>query len=69
MSYVNAGYAVALSTLFLYAVTLVVRRRRRERAFEMSQPPEPPQPPGLSDPSGRPAPGRSDVVTATGERS
>ncbi len=39
MSYVDAGYAVALATLFLYAVGLVLRRRRWERALRMSEPP------------------------------
>jgi len=34
VSYVDAGYAVALGALFVYAVTLVVRRRRWERAYE-----------------------------------
>jgi hypothetical protein len=38
MRYVDAGYAVALSTLFVYAVSLVVRRRRWERAYEASPP-------------------------------
>jgi hypothetical protein len=38
MRYVDAGYAVALSTLFVYAVSLVLRRRRWERAYEASQP-------------------------------
>ena len=37
MRYVDAGYAVALSTLLVYAVSLVARRRRWERAFEMSE--------------------------------
>jgi hypothetical protein len=36
MSYVDAGYAVALSTLLIYAVSLLARRRRWERAYEMS---------------------------------
>ena len=39
MSYVDAGYAAALGGLFLYAITLVVRRRRWERALEMSEVP------------------------------
>ncbi len=75
MSYVDAGYAVALSTLLVYAVSLLVRRRRWERAFEMSQPPEsselsePFEPSELSEPSERPAPGHPDVVPASGERS
>ncbi|HUI04908.1 MAG TPA: hypothetical protein VLZ77_15320 [Acidimicrobiales bacterium] len=39
MSYVDAGYAAALATLFAYAVGLVLRRRRWERALRMSEPP------------------------------
>lgn len=39
MSYVDAGYAAALGTLFVYAVSLIVRRRRWERAVRMSEPP------------------------------
>jgi hypothetical protein len=39
--YVDAGYAVALSALFVYAVTLVARRRRWERAYELSEQAEP----------------------------
>ena len=39
MSYVDAGYAIALATLFVYAVSLVLRRRRWERALRMSEPP------------------------------
>ncbi len=31
MSYVDAGYAIVLSTLFLYGVQLVWRRRRLAR--------------------------------------
>jgi hypothetical protein len=38
MSYVDAGYAIALATLFVYAVTLVLRRRRWARALQMSEP-------------------------------
>lgn len=38
MSYVDAGYAVGLSALFLYAVGLIVRRRRLERRIELSDP-------------------------------
>jgi hypothetical protein len=40
MRYVDAGYAVALSTLFVYAISLVARRRRWERAYELSEPSE-----------------------------
>ena len=39
MSYVDAGYAVALATLFVYAVGLVVRRRRWERALRTCERP------------------------------
>ena len=38
MSYVDAGYAAALGTMFVYAVSLVLRRRRWERALKMSEP-------------------------------
>ncbi len=37
MSYVDAGYSVALGVLFLYAVALVLRRRRWERAMRVSE--------------------------------
>lgn len=38
MSYVDAGYAIGLSVLFLYAIGLVVRRRSLERAVAPSPP-------------------------------
>ena len=38
MSYVDAGYAIALAALFVYAISLVLRRRRWERALKVSQP-------------------------------
>ncbi len=47
MSYVDAGYAIALATLFVYAVTLVLRRRRWERALRVSEP--------VVEPEGAPA--------------
>ena len=34
MGYVQAGYAIVLSLLFLYGVALVWRRRRLTRAVE-----------------------------------
>ncbi len=37
MRYVDAGYAIALATLFVYAVTLILRRRRWERALKLSE--------------------------------
>ena len=49
MSYVDAGYAIALATLFVYAITLVLRRRRWERALRMSEP--------TAEPEGAPAHG------------
>jgi hypothetical protein len=39
VSYVDAGYAVVLGTLFVYAISLVLRRRRWDRALRMSPPP------------------------------
>jgi hypothetical protein len=39
MRYVDAGYAVALGTLALYGGSLLLRRRRWQRAFELSEPP------------------------------
>jgi len=39
VSYVDAGYAVALGGLALYGLSLVLRRRRWERALRTSEPP------------------------------
>ena len=39
MSYVDAGYAVALGGVALYAASLLLRRRRWERALRMSERP------------------------------
>ncbi|MGH9082278.1 MAG: hypothetical protein ACRDY3_13095 [Acidimicrobiales bacterium] len=36
MSYVDAAYAICLAVLFLYAVSLLLRRRRLERAARLS---------------------------------
>jgi hypothetical protein len=58
VSYVDAGYAIALGVLFAYAVSLVLRRRRWERALkisQMSQPSQPSQPHAAED--GAPAHG------------
>lgn len=41
MRYVDAGYVVALATLFVYGASLVLRRRRWERAFVATEPPAP----------------------------
>ena len=52
MSYVDAGYAVALGTMLVYAVSLVLRRRRWERALKMSSAAaEPEGAPPRSEPS------------------
>ncbi len=48
MSYVTAGYTIALAILFVYAVALVLRRRRLQRAAALldHQPaPTPARPP------------------------
>jgi hypothetical protein len=37
VNYVDAGYSIALGTLFLYAVALGFRRRRWERALRVVQ--------------------------------
>ena len=37
MSYVVAGYTIALATLFIYGVSLVLRRRRWERALKVAE--------------------------------
>ena len=42
VSYVDAGYSIALGMLFLYAVALVLRRRRWERACGSSSASSPP---------------------------
>jgi hypothetical protein len=39
MSYVDAGYVIALSVLALYALSLILRARRLERAVGASRPP------------------------------
>ena len=37
VSYVDAGYTIALATLFIYGVGLVLRRRRWERALKVAE--------------------------------
>jgi hypothetical protein len=46
MSYVNAGYTVALVTVFVYAIALGLRRRRWERALKVARDAEEPVVPG-----------------------
>ena len=40
MSYVVAGYTIALATLFAYGVSLGLRRRRWEGALKAAEDPE-----------------------------
>jgi hypothetical protein len=37
VSYVDAGYAIALGTVFVYAISLLVRRRRWDRALSVKE--------------------------------
>ncbi len=45
MRYVDAGYVAALGSLFVYGISLVLRRRRWERALEVGRASEPPDAP------------------------
>ncbi len=46
MSYVDAGYTIALSAIFIYGVSLGLRRRRWERALKVAQDSQEPDVPG-----------------------
>ena len=46
MSYVDAGYSIALGALFLYGAGLVLRRRRWERALKVTKGTDEPEVPG-----------------------
>ena len=46
MSYVDAGYTIALVTLFVYGIGLGLRRRRWERALKVTKEAEEPGLPG-----------------------
>jgi hypothetical protein len=46
VKYVDAGYIIALATLFVYGVGLALRRRRWERARAVAQATEEPVVPG-----------------------
>ena len=46
MSYVDAGYTIALLALFLYGSALVLRRRRWERAQKVAEQTREPLGPG-----------------------
>jgi hypothetical protein len=41
MKYVDAGYIIALSVLFVYALSLIARGRRGERALLVAERAEP----------------------------
>jgi hypothetical protein len=45
VKYVDAGYVAALGTMFVYGVSLLLRRRRWERALSVSQAGEVPEAP------------------------
>jgi hypothetical protein len=46
MSYVDAGYSIALASLFVYGLSLALRRRRWERALKVVENPREPDVPG-----------------------
>jgi hypothetical protein len=70
VSYVDAGYAAALATLFVYAISLVLRRRRWERALRMSEPPTPPPAPAQAPaPASTTPSAEQERAAALGERS
>jgi hypothetical protein len=46
VSYVDAGYSIALGALFLYGVGLILRRRRWERALKVTKGADEPVVPG-----------------------
>jgi hypothetical protein len=46
MSYVDAGYTIALVTVFLYGLGLGLRRRRWERALKVAEDSAEPDVPG-----------------------
>lgn len=70
MSYVVAGYVICLGVLTLYAVGLVLRRRRLERAAALMDAPGPDGVPTGSTGGRDGAGGSPDVVphTTDGER-
>jgi hypothetical protein len=51
VSYVDAGYAIGLSVLFAYTLSLILRRRRLERAVAVAErdTPEHTDPPSGAD--------------------
>jgi hypothetical protein len=56
VNYVDAGYAVALGSLFAYALALALRRRRWERALKAVRS-EAPSPATAADDPASPASG------------
>jgi hypothetical protein len=57
MRYVDAGYAAAVGTLFVYAITLVLRRRRWARAFKVARADQPVDQPDADGTPARVVPG------------
>jgi hypothetical protein len=57
MRYVDAGYIAAVGALFVYAITLVLRRRRWERAFKVAQASRLPDQPDADGTTARVVPG------------
>ena len=58
MRYVDAGYAIALGTVFVYALGLGLRRRRWERALKVAEDgADSAHPTDSADPADRIAPG------------
>jgi hypothetical protein len=57
MRYVDAGYIAAVGALFVYAITLVLRLRRWERAFKVAQASQLPDQPGADGTTARVVPG------------
>jgi hypothetical protein len=62
VSYVDAGYSICLTVLFVYGVSLVLRRRRLLRAVDVAERDAAAPPPG---PSAAPPPGPSAVAAGS----
>jgi uncharacterized protein (TIGR03382 family) len=70
VSYVDAGYSIALGVLFLYAVALVLRRRRWERALRVAEQTEPyPEHDTHAEPTHAAHAAHAEEQTAPGARS
>jgi hypothetical protein len=70
VSYVDAGYSICLTVLFVYGVSLVLRRRRLLRAVDVAErdaavPPSGPSAVPPAGPSAAPPPGPSAVAAGS----